>query len=111
MEGWAKLADAEKKATAAATIVEAKTESKLPEVPPNIRRCLQANKTGAKSSPKAKAGGKAEKKGDVAVQDKPSADALVLARLEQARKRDACARLLLQWYERNIVKPAKMAAK
>jgi len=122
MAKWAEAADAEEKAVKAAAIVAAAApEAKQPELPPNLKRCLSQTKQvwtkqKQKQPQQAKADKKAAKVAEVAAakvvegQGKSSsADALVLARLEQARKRDACARLLLQWYEREV-KPQKVAA-
>jgi hypothetical protein len=117
------FADAEQAAIKASAPV-APPEARLPELPPNLKRCLSAarqKQVRPKDQKKQKQKPKADQKmAEVAegvapkaskVQGKsPSADDLVLAKLEKARKRDACARLLLQWYEKNVKSPPKVAA-
>jgi hypothetical protein len=128
MAKWAELANAEAKAIEAAKLVAATApEAKLPELPPNLRRCLSVSKQRAKQPVRAKQKNQQQQKAEAdkklaelaqdgaakepEVQAKTSsADALVLAMLETARKRDACARLLLQWYEKNVKPPTKVAA-
>lgn len=121
MQALAKLADFEAKTEKAAVIVAAKeAETRLPELPAHLKRCLsqakQAQKAPGNKAAKGKAkqaAGKVDGKAnaEVAQPKSPSADALVLARLEAARKRDTCARLLLKWYEDERAKGSKVAAK
>jgi hypothetical protein len=122
MEALARLADFDAKAkaeTAAALVAVKEAETKLPELPAHLKRCLsqakQAKSTPRKKTAKGNAGkaaGKQEQAKVEGAQSKtPSADTLVIAKLEAARKRDTCARLLLKWYEDERAKGAKVAAK
>lgn len=93
----------------------------MPDIPPNIVRCVRdgtaPKKAPAKAKRPANAGAKAkdgkveENKGPGAVQAQaPSADALVLASVKDRAERLKCVDALIQWY-RALQKTQQLAQK
>jgi hypothetical protein len=90
-------------------LVEAKAPPPAPQLPAALERCLKASlraKKQAKAKPASQAAQKAkgEAKQEVAQDQPPSADALVLKKLDAEKKRQACAAALLKWHEEQRAK-------
>jgi hypothetical protein len=105
MAAFAEHAEAKQQA---ATVIAAAAEAPaatLPDLPPHLVKCLAGQKSGpGKQNSKTKAKGKNNGKGDgQVVQDKahkatPSADEMVLARLQAAETSQKCGQALIAWY-------------
>lgn len=92
----------EKEIAAVAPVVN---DAKTPDIPPYVDRCIRYGLAQAKHKKQ-----KQEKTKTEIAAKSPSADKLVLARLQTEDERRKCARAVLNWY-RTLQEANKKAAK
>jgi hypothetical protein len=103
MAAFAEHAEAKEKA---ATVIAAATEAPaaaLPDLPPHLVKCLAGQKSGPgkqQAKNKAKSGAKGKTDNNPVREHKatPSADEMVLARLQAAETSQKCGQALIAWY-------------